>query len=265
MDILTRGIRFVARNIVKNPLYVLRYGFWYPQKNFFNEARFLENEQLTEELRKGRSLIRLGDGEIYMINYGSIPQYQPYNLRLRKIFLDIIQNYTDTSPYILGIPEEYVNMPNYKLKERNLLRCWLPLKILFKYIFPHNASYFDAHAFYREGGFEKVLKSILETHQVLVATSKKKIDLLVSSGLETKVDVTYVQNAEYDAFKGYDKLITDIKNRVGNAKSDYRVVLAVGPTSKALAYELSSLGYVCYDIGKGIETMYRKNEIEYLI
>lgn len=265
MEILIRGIRFIARNIFKNPLYVLRYGFWYPQKNFLNEARFFGGDELAQELRKGRSLIRLGDGEIYMINYGSIPQYQPYNSRLRKIFLNIIQNYTDTSPYILGIPEEYVNMPNYKLKERDLLRCWLPLKILFKYKFSHKASYFDAHAFYREGGFEKVLKEILEKHKVLVVTSKKNIELLVSGGLNTKIDVTYLETAEYDAFEDYDKLIADIKNRVGNAKSDYRIVLAVGPTSKALAYELSSLGYVCYDIGKGIETMYRKNEIEYLI
>lgn len=265
MDILLRGIRFLARNILRNPLYILRYSFWYPQKNFSNQARFLENEQLTEELRKGRSLIRLGDGEIYMINYGSIPQYQPYNSRLRKIYLDIIQNYTDGSPYILGIPQQYVSMPNHELRKRELLRCWLPLKILFKYIFPHKASYFDAHTFYRKGGFEKVLKSILETHKVLMVTNKQNIELLASGDLNQKVNVSYLETPEYNAFKDYDQLLQDIKNHIGEAKSDYRIVLAAGPTSKALVYELSLAGYICYDIGKGIETVYRKNEIEHLI
>ena len=53
-----RTISFIVRNL-KNPLYVLRYAYAFPQKGFCNNASFLSDDELVEELQKGKSLLRL--------------------------------------------------------------------------------------------------------------------------------------------------------------------------------------------------------------
>ena len=260
---IQRVISFVLRNI-KNPIYLLRYAYAYPQKEFKNSARFLTEEELLQKLHEGKSLLRIGDGEIYMMNYGSITQYEDYNPELRKCFFTIAKEYNTSSPYIIGLPI-FTNESNEDLKKKGKLNVWLPLKIIYRFIFPHDAPYFDAHIFYREGGFDASLAKILERYNIIIVTRKYNIDLMEEAQIKERFPVTYIETPERDSFAKKDILVKKIQNVVGNEKEKYRVILATGPASKALVYELSKQGIVSYDIGKGIEAMYRKNEIEHYI
>lgn len=254
---------FVIRNL-KNPLYIFRYAYAFPQRVFSNEASFLSDQELVEALESGKSLLRFGDGEIYMMNFGSIPQYEPYNSRLRKYFFKIINDYKSTSPYIIGIPT-FVNDSNEKLHSQGKLNVWLPLKILYRFVFPHNVQYFDAHLFYREGGFERSLNLILKKYRVIVVTRAFNIQLMKDAGIEEKLDVSFIETPERESFRLVPQLLNEVLSLIGGNKELYRVALATGPASKVLVYELSKLGIVSYDIGRGIEAVYRKNEIEHFI
>lgn len=259
----SRTISFICRNF-KNPLYILRYAYAFPQKKFTNNASFLTEEELVIELEKGKSLLRYGDGEIYMMNFGPIPQYEPYNKKLRNYLFKIIKDYKPTSPYIVGIPV-FVNTPNYELKAAGKINVWLPLKIFYHFLFPHSVKYFDAHLFYRDGGFDRSLNLIFKKYKIVIVTCLNNINLMKESNIENKINVTFIETPERESFKLVPELLQKIKSHVGNDKEKYRIVIAAGPASKVLVYELSKTGVISYDIGRGIETVYRKNEIEYLI
>lgn len=263
LDFLFRITSFIKRNL-KNPLYLLEYVYAWPQNKFLNSAGFLLDTELVEELKSGKSLLRLGDGEIYMMNFGSIPQYEPYNSRLRKYLFKIINDYKSTSPYIIGIPT-FVNDSNEKLRSQGTLNVWLPLKILYRFVFPHNVKYFDAHLFYREGGFERSLSLILKKYRVIIVTRAFNIQLMKDAGIEEKLNVSFIETPERESFRLVPQLLNEVVSLIGKNKGLYRVVLATGPASKVLVYELSKLGIISYDIGRGIESVYRKNEIEHLI
>lgn len=254
-----RIISFIFRNI-RNLTYVFRYAYAYSHKNFPNNAKFLSDKELVEELRKGKSLLRLGDGEIYMMNYGSIPQYEPYNPRLRKYFFEIVKSYTEKSPYIIGIPI-FVNSSNQELEKIGKLHVWLPLKILFRFIFPHNVSYFDAHLFYRNNGFNRSLANVLDGYKILVVTRNHNIQL-IQEALSNKFQVEFIETPERESFKLVNELTKQIQNIVNKDKENYRVILSCGPASKVLVYELSKQGIISYDIGKGIEAIYHPNKLE---
>lgn len=254
---------FIFRNL-KNPFYLMRYIYAFPQSIFQNNASFFTEEELITELKNGKSLLRYGDGEIYMMNFGSIPQYEPYNKNLRNYLFKIIKNYKPTSSYIIGIPI-FVNTPNYELRATGKINVWLPLKIFYHFIFPHNVKYFDAHLFYRNGGFDRSLNFIFKKYKIVIVTCLNNIKLMKDSNIENKINITFLETPERESFKIIPELLQKIISHVGNDKENYRVVLATGPASKILVYELSKIGIISYDIGRGIETVYRKNEIEYLI
>lgn len=260
---LTRTVSFILRNY-RNPLYILGYAYAYPQKIFKQHARFLSPTELQTELERGKSLLRLGDGEIYMMNYGDIPQYELYQPRLRDYFFILVRTYTSDSPYLIGIPI-FVNYTNKELRDMGKLYVWLPLKVLFRFVFPKDVSYFDAHLFYRDGGFAQSLESILKKHKTVVVTRAYNIALMQESGFDTKIQTTYIEAPEKNSFAVMDTLLQKIQDVVGDNKQEYRVVLSVGPASKALVYELSKRGIISYDLGKGIESVYRKNTIEIMI
>lgn len=263
LDFLFTITSFIKRNL-KNPFYLLEYAYAWPQYNFFNKAIFLSDAELVEELKNGKSLLRLGDGEIYMMNFGSIPQYEPYNKNLRQYFFEIIKNYKSSSPYIVGIPT-FVNTSNAELRKIGKLNVWLPLKILYRFVFPHNVKYFDAHLFYREGGFERSLNLILKNYKVIIITRAFNIQLMMDAGIEEKLDVSFIETPGRESFRLVSKIIKEVTSRIEVNKGNYRVILATGPASKVLVYELSKLGIVSYDIGRGIEAVYRKNKIEHFI
>jgi hypothetical protein len=85
---------------------------------------------------------------------------------------------------------------------------------------------------------------------------------LEDAGISEKLRVTFIETPDIGSFSVYKEILEKIHTVVGPDKANARIVLSAGPASKVLVYLLSSKGYVAYDVGKGIEAMYRVNEIE---
>lgn len=255
MDYLKRAFRFFVRNIVRDPLYFVRYATAYIQPGYAGDVSFFNEEELDAELAKGKSLIRFGDGEIYMMNYGSIVWYQQYDPKLREYLLQIRNDYGPDSPYLLSLAEDYVNLSNTELRAKRILRCYLPMKIMYRYFFPHNVKYFDTHLFYRSG-FARVLEKHLTPYHLIFVTRKFNQDRIIESGMTKKLNVSFVETPDKESFTVHEDILKNIKEAVGEDKRGCRILLATGPASKVLAYRLSKEGYMAYDIGKGAEAIY---------
>lgn len=269
LTFIIKATRFLLRNISRDPLYIFFYIYAYAQKSFIQTPHFFSTEHLMEELHKGKSLIRIGDGEIYTLNFGNIALYEPYNKTLRQYFFDVIHNYNTTSPYIIGIPEMYIQMSNQDLNKRGLLRCWLPLKIAYIRFFNKDAFYFDAHAFYRDGGFNTLIEPLLHDKHSIIVTKKETIENIKKRLLENKKkylsSITFIETKERESFSIHKEIEAKIQKALPKNHNNYRVLIACGPASKAIIYTLSKQGIICYDIGKGIETIWSNESISHLI
>lgn len=273
LQFLAKSIRYVLRHIWTRPVYLWNYMINYPKNNYAEKIKFYDFEQ-TQNILKNKSLIRLGDGEIHMHNGGDIACYQRYDRRLRDYIHNIIVNYNDKSNYVLGVPQ-FALESNSVLKKKGLISCWMPLKATVKTYFNKEAHYADAHIFYREGGFDKILRPILESHKIIMITGAHNVKMLESAkvNIHQKLNIKFISTREVESFRDFDHTLGQVYNYIQELKytsiedfnRDYRIVVSSGPGGKPIAYELSQKGYIAYDIGKGVETMYQENNVHNMI
>ena len=266
MGTLSSAVHLVRRNLLRDPGYLYRYIRRYFDREYKVSVRFMSDRELSAQLDQGKSMIRLGDGEIYLINYGDSAR-QDYRPRLRAYLLRIIQSYDpETGAYLLGLPKEFLGRPNRELQDLHMLRTWLPSKIAFERLFPPQQPYFDAHLFYRDGAFTQTLGHALRSHRTVVVTNPDHIARLKKAGLGGPLNLSFVSCAPHNAFDEFDGLLGRILSLVETGQERlYRVLLSAGPASKALVYELSRRGIASYDLGRGIETAYGGGTLEHEI
>lgn len=65
MNLTRRTYRFIRRYILKNPLYVFVYSFGLLMPRFVSSVHFYTEAEIVEQLKQGKSILRIGDGDIY--------------------------------------------------------------------------------------------------------------------------------------------------------------------------------------------------------
>lgn len=82
-----RAAAFLRRNGFRNSGYVITYAMHYFDGRYRKNPNYLSESDLERAIDAGKSLIRLGDGESYIMNYGSI-HYQDFDPLLRDGLLE---------------------------------------------------------------------------------------------------------------------------------------------------------------------------------
>ena len=275
-------LRYIFRHAFVRPIYLFNYARSYFDNDYVEKVKFYTSGEIKSLLIgsdniQAKSIIRLGDGELHMHIGGNIDGYQKYSKRLARYYHKIITEYSSvTSPYVLAIPM-FALESNAVLRQKNLLSCWQPLKASFRTYFNKKEMYADAHIFYRDGNFDHMLRPILESHKLIMIAGRHNVELLESNKVKIheRLNIKFIQTDGVEDFNNFDDilkrffvLIDCIKKdsiSEGDFKKEYRILVSSGPTSKAIVYELSKQGYICYDIGKGVETMYQENKVQYMI
>lgn len=263
LHFLARGLAFVKK-YNSRPVYALTYGACYFAPSFRVHARFYSHKKLAEEIRKGRSFLRFGDGEMHLMNGGSI-HYQKYEKRLELAMRSIVRQYEETSPYIIGLPV-FINQSNMELKKEDKFYVWMPAKVMYKLIFPKKVQYGDAHFFYYDRFFQDYLEEYLLDKHLIVVSNNRSISLFKTNDAIPFRNVSFVSVPESDSYSGYERVCEDIDSALERAAKGTVPVLLVsaGPTSKQLVYDYAKKGYQSLDIGRGLEVLYRNDSIEAL-
>lgn len=240
------------------------YGVHYPNSSFRACANFFSHEEVAKEIRRGRSIIRYGDGEMHMMNGGSI-HYQKHERGLELSMREAAKNYSDTSPYIIGLPV-FINRSNVELKKEGKFFVWMPSKVMYKILFPKNAHYADAHFFYYDGFFKKYLESYLMDKHLVVVSNEDNIRQFKDNKNIPFRNVSFVATPKKDSYSEYNRICRDVNSAIKNVPQGEKVVLlfSVGPTSKQLVYDFSRKGFQSLDIGRGLEVFYMDDSIEAL-
>lgn len=258
------ALKFIQRYIFFKPWYVLVYPFFYFARKAVFPIRFFSQQELVDNLKRGKSLIRFGDGEInFFIGLGN--PYQKYDPKIEQMLQEIVSNYKTQSEYMMAVSQP-ISVPNWELKTIGRHRVWQPFKIMFTFLFSKNVGYADTHQFYYDNFFEFIIAPIFTNKQVIVVTRRETIEKQKHNPLLPWKNIIWVEAPAGDAIANYDKLKASVVMSAKSLEIENTVIFfAVGPAGKYLMYELSKEHWQCIDIGKKVELMFTNESAEWLI
>ncbi|MCB9810527.1 MAG: DUF1792 domain-containing protein [Candidatus Nomurabacteria bacterium] len=208
--------------------------------------------ELKDDLKKGKSLIRVGDGEAMLLMGRSI-HFQTFDNKLRSDLKQIVTEYNPDSNYVLAVPHFALTEPFPSLKKRSRNKIWRLFRVLFKRLFNNQSAYADAVMFYHKGVFESTILPIISDKKVLVLAMDSVQKPLTKYFNKHSIDFSFVPVPISNAFFSVTYLMEQVKNLAKNKNAT--VLIAAGPAGKVLAYRVLEHNIQCIDIGHGIEIL----------
>lgn len=264
LSFLKKTLGFIKKNYRKNTYYLFFYGLTYFLPDFSFKVKFYSGEEIKELIEQGKSMIRYGDGEVWLMNHGNLG-FQKFDPRIRKGLFDGILNYRKSSPYIVGINELVMDKTNSFLKENNMFRLWLPMKVYYLMYFPKKMKYMDASFFYYNENIQTYLAPALANKEIIFISRKETLEKIKNNPRYPYIKNSYfIETRASNAFDEYDSLCEQINSKIASLPKNSRpiIIAAFGAGTKVLAYEYSTKGIQTLDIGTGIEILYQDNRID---
>jgi len=210
------------------------------------------DHEIKKSIEDGQSIIRFGDGEMLLMTGRDI-YFQETCAALNKGLRTIIENYSEDSPYILGVPTNKLGASTQTLKEAGTLKVWRLYRVFFKHRFDATLPYCTATYFYIKEAFEKNVMPHIKDRHIIWVSKKENYDEALTGYFDNRAKaITYIETPSTNAFTEYDTIKADVLRAVEASNLRPILLLAAGPATKVLAYELSQMGIQCLDIGQGI-------------
>jgi len=226
---------------------------------------FYNGEELLKLIREGKSIVRYGDGEVRMMNYGSLA-FQDYRASLREGLLKAYKGYSENSPYILGVNDRAVLATNEQQANEGTLQLLLPQKVYASLFLPKKAKYMDASFFYYNENVQEYLVEAFKGREVIFVSRKETLESIRNNPHYPYLNHThFIETKEKNAFDEYllvcasvDSVISQLPKESGKPL----IIAAFGAGTKVFAYEYAMKGVQVLDIGTGIEIIYQEKRID---
>jgi len=210
-------------------------------------------ETIKKIIDERLSLARFGDGEfLYIIDKLSLP-FQDYNYKLANSLKTLLK--IDDTRILVGLPIGY-----YSLKELNR-ESQLTWRSQIVWIYPRLRKYLNLNKIYANASISRLyieyediklsrnyiemIKGIWQGKDIIIVEGEKS---RLGVGNDLFENAKTVKRILAPAVNAYEKF-TALIDRVSTEARDKLILLALGPTAKPLAYELTKLGFQAVDIG----------------
>ena len=118
-------------------------------------------------------------------------------------------------------------------------------------LFPKKYSYVDAHSFYDEHIYKKLISVYSPQRNIIVVTKQETIERLHGRIGAQQINIPAT---EIYAMELYEPLKQSIESAINTLPNNHVTILfALGPVGKLLADEFAQRGIQCIDVGKGLE------------
>lgn len=236
----------------KRFLYMKIYLICHKIKYRIHVAGMKESIQMLKESKK--SIARLADGEMLLIKGESIG-YQEYHPVLSRRLREVLSSNQETC--LVGLPcslgqsklnsfkkciQVFHNEQQHKFR-----KDWIQyLDKNQKYCTADITRPYIAYKSRKNAAvcFEQ-FKEFWKGRKVLIIEGEGTRFGIGNDLLDGATEVKRILCPSENAFRKYDEIL----NAASMYEKDYLVLAALGPTATVLAYDLSRLGYVAYDIG----------------
>lgn len=210
---------------------------------------------LDKIILEKKSVARIGDGELKLIQgiglgeKGARTEYQVFDAILAKKLQHMIENPIDECllciiPFRLGHDDIQNYEKGLSYWENFWLSSWPSAKRYYDTSYVYGNACISRIDCFKENSLQKI-KSIWQGRKTLFVVGED------SHWVDEPRLFGNVQRAQHivvngrSSFSSYDQIFAAIKEY----DTSWLVLLAIGPTSKVLAYELSQQGYQALDIG----------------
>jgi len=213
-----------------------------------------EMSKRNKIIKNNRSISRYGDGEFYLI-FGKGIGFQKANKILTKKLKKVLNNKRNGFLVGINIPYNNTYLDQYTYKSKQFYINWVETeKIGLFTLINFNKKYYSSFIsrFYLEmknkskvPDYIKKLKQIWDQRDILIIEGEKSRLGIGNDLFNNSKSIKRIICPAENAFNVYDKII----NQVKIFDKSFLILLALGPTSTVLAYDLYLLGYQAIDIG----------------
>lgn len=246
-DLQWSGIQQVMR--------MYKYGNFLEEKTGESKLNVLDAEQsLNAIISNPKTFYRFGDGEINIMR-GENAGTQDYNPRLENLLKLALADQTNTSYIGIGYEYFYFNiwgnndfanrfyMSDAGEKYRQFYYQYCSSEV--NYVDTgFTQRYFSLKEDEKKKWYDKILL-LFKEKDMFVFMGKQAFDNLEYKIYDEARNVNYWFGPSHNAFDIYDDIL-EVARQIPKTTI---LCFALGATAKALAYELSKEGYICYDIG----------------
>ncbi len=216
------------------------------------EVRSID-ETLDELLASHRSIARFGDGEfLYVIDRLNLP-FQRQEPKLREKMIRILRS--DDKRVMVGLPIGYHSLQGLKPASQLTWRsqiAWIYPRLR-PYLEPgkvyYNASMTRPYASFddtsRSAGYFSKLMELWQGRDVLLVEGEKSRLGQGNDLFAGAAKVERILAPKHHAFSRYDDLLHEAMKH----SREKLVLIALGPTATAMAYDLAMEGFQALDIG----------------
>uniref|UniRef100_A0A832DPK5 SP_1767 family glycosyltransferase n=1 Tax=Ignavibacterium album TaxID=591197 RepID=A0A832DPK5_9BACT len=210
-------------------------------------------ETIQKIINEKLSIARFGDGEfLYIIDKLNLPfqKYEPYLAeKLKEILAAKNEN------ILVGLPIGYHSLENLK---KDSLLTW---RSQITWIYPRLKKYLNLNYIYANASMTRLymdyedkskckyyfelIKKIWDGKEIILIEGEKSRLGLGNDLFNNAKKIERILAPFHNAYSRFD----DILNETLKHSREKLILIALGPTSKALVYELSKNGYQAIDIG----------------
>ena len=226
-----------------------------PREIIFNGLNILSSEQTLDEIiSKNKSISRFGDGEFALI-LGKGIGFQKANKTLTKKLKEVLHNKRNRFLVGINIPYNKTYLDQYTYKSKQFFVNWVERERIGLFTLINlKRKYYSSFIsrFYLEiedksivPDYIKKLKQIWNQRDILIIEGEKSRLGIGNDLFNNSKSIKRIICPPENAFNAYDKIISQAKK----FDKSFLILLALGPTSTVLAYDLFRLGYQAIDIG----------------
>ncbi len=224
----------------------------YERGGYAEKLNILNTDETLALLEKEKvSFLRFGDGEIALMQGGSIP-FQEYDprlaRRLKKLLTTNIDGLRIGLPYYYMHPVKHLNDFTAKFARSLAAQRRFLCKNCRKDMCYVDTCITQVYQTYEKYDFKKYyqrMQKLLEDRSVTIVCGEGVLDRLTYQAYDVCKSVEFVTAPSMNAYSEYDRLLREI------LKTSKRrlVCIVLGPTAKVLACDLHKKGYQAWDMG----------------
>lgn len=220
-------------------------------------VHFYDYDVTIDGIKKGKSLVRFGDGEFALMDGAARQKFQRYDARLAERLREVIR--TDEEGLMIAVADNYGSLEKYNEDGRQGIRsymtkeirlqqrAWLDLSRIY-----HNAYITRPYALFADNGTDAPAKRFQNLKQIW-----EDRDIIFVEGALSRLGVgndlfdnaKSIRRIEAPATSSFDRYDDILKAALKHKEENVLFLVALGPTARVLVYDLYRAGCQAVDIG----------------
>jgi len=234
MQLLNKSYQLLIKGILYDPYILCVFLFSYVRGTTNTTVREINHNQIIQAIIAGKSIIRLGDGEVLNLTGRDI-YFQTATKKIQASLYQLITEYGEDSKYVLGVPVKKLTATEQDLPAREL-KIWRLYRTYFPKRFNKKQSYISLTWFYKQGIFHTHVRPLLQHKHVIFISNVNVLDEHLRDYAQEHFSASsFIEAPSKNADAQSESIISTINEKLASSTLPCVIVFAAGPALKSIA------------------------------